>query len=66
MHNAKWYQGGASIGITSPRVVRRMTESGFSPPQAVGLQPRRLGVAGFSHKSCCPTDLESHCWNTQV
>jgi hypothetical protein len=28
-----------------------LTEKGFSPPQAVGLQPRRLGVVALARAS---------------
>jgi hypothetical protein len=49
------------VARDSPRI--RMTESGLSPPQAMGLEPQEVGVGGFSQQSGAVSEPGCLCEN---
>jgi hypothetical protein len=46
--------------------IHAVTESGFSPPHAAGLQSWRSGAPGVSQQSWCASSLVVTGWNTSV
>jgi hypothetical protein len=58
-----WEPSTSVIVAPARWAMERMTEEGFSPPQAAGFQPRRLSVYGFSQQSRDTTGLSPRCEN---